>query len=235
MRYLIAILASSFLVGALSFSAVKKLGALRKKREIKTLTEKEFVEVMRILAKRIFLQLFSLSQVSARIIPRNGTDDMFESIRGNHPGVRDLLAFSQQCVLDQFHLCSEDLENAQTIYYKKLNPLVDAVVDCIPEMFSQFTMGSFPLLPMEVIEPTIISSNSSQLLAILSEILRSKAESSNPSDIDEEAILVKHNLRDSIAFYNDVSRQVRDSYEFRNALIQILIENQNIVRSTLDN
>ena len=198
------------------------------------MTETEFVEIMRILAKRIFLALFSFAQVSARVIPKPD-DNKHESIRGDNPAVRSLLSKSQQAVLDQFHLESEDLEYAQSRFYKKGNEILDAIVSSIPQMFQQFASGTFPVLPDEVFSTTTSHTQSSEpVIDILSDILSAKAQPGSADNLKEDTIITNHGYSCTILFYNEVAKRMQTDSDFRDQLIQILMMNQSIVRTKLE-
>jgi hypothetical protein len=231
LRSLSAVFVGSLLFGAVSFAVLRRLKSHRSGRQIKVLSENEFTEVMRILAKRIFLQLFSFAQVSARIVPKSDENNLF-SIRFDNPAIRDLLEFSQQSVLEQFHLSSEDLEHAQSLFCGKGNDELDKIVDTIPTMFDQFASGSFPVLPTEVVGETS-QFDSAHLLDTLSTILTAKSDS-DPDSVDEESIIRSSGYSDTIPFYNDVAKRMRSDTDFRNGLVQILMKNQTLVRSRLD-
>ena len=221
---------TSLLIGAVSYTVIGRFRKCTKK--LKIISECEFAEIMRILSKRIFLQLFSLAQVSARIVPKSD-DNKFKSIRFDNPAIRDLLAFCQQSVLEQFHISTNDLEHAQSLYYKKGNGELDIIVDSIALMFDQFADGSFPVLPSEVAPESSPPADSNQLLELLSTILMAKAEN-GPDQVDEDAIMSQHGHTSAISFYNQVAKRLQNDAEFRNGLIQILVKNQTIVRSNLE-
>jgi len=231
LRSLSAVFVGSLLFGAVTFVVLRRLQLNRSGRQTKILSENEFTEVMRILAKRIFLQLFSFAQVSARIVPKSDENKLV-SIRFDNPALRDLLEFSQQSVLEQFHLSSEDLEHAQSLYCGKGHDELDKIVESIPTMFDQFASGSFPVLPTEVVGETS-EFDSAHVLDILSTILTAKTES-DPDSVDEESIIRSAGYWDTIPFYNDVAKRMRSDTEFRNGLVQILMNNQTLVRSRLD-
>jgi hypothetical protein len=231
MRTLSVLFCGSLILSAISLTLFNRVRQ-RRRREVKIMSESEFVEIMRILAKRIFLALFSLAQVSARVIPKPD-DNKSDSIRSDNPGVRCLLSNSQAQILKQFHLESEDLEHAQSLFYHTGNSELDAIVDSIPVMFEQFASGSFPVLPYEVLAITSLPTQP-PLIDILREILITKANPSSSNNKSEDSIIAGHGFPCSISFYNEVAKRMRSDSDFRNQLIQILIKNQTIVRSKLD-
>jgi len=199
-----------------------------KKPSPKEITEREFLEIMKIISKNIFSKIFYFSQISARVIPRNRETNL-DAIRANQPQVRIELGRSQDRVLEQFHLTESDLVYAQKIYYKKGNNELDIIVDSIEEMFENFSNGEFPVLPNQAFDNLPNQSiPDDEILAILADIYADKLVDASSG---EDAILTDHGWSDSIRFYNTVAERLNNSPEFKLGLVKILIANQNEVRN----
>ncbi len=223
-------------VTALALRMMRKVEPVLKK----SVTEHDFLEVMKLIARSIFSRLFEAAQVAQRA-PTRDTEHNANALVAS---VHQELERTQCIILRQLGLSVHDLQEAQGRYYGKGNKDLDTTVDCINEMFIQYSAQQFPVLP-ESVQYSMATSHltDDQILKVIREALMSKTTElggagsyASALAVEEQCIGAAAGFDSSLQLYNEAAKRLnsaKSGNEFKLRLMQTVIECQNIVKSRL--
>lgn len=232
-------LAAVFITTCACSALALRLLRRRKQVEKRNITEADFVEVMKIIARAIFTRLFEAAQVAQRA-PARDTEHYASAIVS---AVHMELERTQKVILLQLGLNASDLHEAQDRYYHKGNAELDMTVDCISDMFSRYSSHVFPVLPECVLESKQTANLSHDgILLVIRKALTSKtnelikSNSYESASAVEEACILASGIPSGPHLYNEAAKRINDERTgngFKLGLTQIVIECQNEVKSSL--
>ena len=195
---------------------------LYSRRPVKVITEKEFLEIMKIISQNIFTRLFEFAQAAQRI-PEPSAQVLSSSVV-----VCSSLDSAQAAILTTFDLTEEDMKSAQNRYYKKGNIQVDTVVESVGNMFEAFLGGNFPELPESILPEKEVDD---ELVLETVRLILGKKVDNGVMEHTEEKVLRLTPFESMLEFNNLVSKKInRGEENFKRQIFEIVIQNQNLVK-----
>ena len=178
--------------------------------EVKPITRETFEKIMKDLSESAFQIFFEYSQMAVRVYGASGHRESFDPVsrvKQNDSHIRRSLDLAQSAIVKTYNLNVESLIAAQE-KYTDLHELVNV----IPQMFTAYTKGEFPVLPASIWPHT--SDSDDKILEEISEYF----ESGEPRPV-------------SLETKNLVSRRINESDAFKARLLQIVVNAQASLRA----
>jgi len=187
----------------------------RHRISIKHVDRDTFITIMKELAESAFQIFFEYSQMAVRVHGASGHREPFDPVarvKQNDSHIRKSLDIAQTAILRKYYMNVESLIAAQE-QYSDLNELIDV----IPDMFTAYTRGDFPVLPSSI-WPSLTKSDPEIFEEMVNcfEVCLSAGEKVLPVPL---------------ATKNLVATRINESEDFKTRLLQIVINAQARVRA----